>query len=169
MEATIDDLRVLLFEAVEDGFLVGFADGGGVYSPARRAIGELDPWQRYWFAEERVWWISQDAISRLARRIPSLAEALGEWHQRTPSINDTVNNFYANIRPQAQRRVFIPPEIAAAYRTLKLQPGAPAEDVATARRTLARQYHPDAGGGHAMMVAINLAADTILRWLRQSA
>jgi hypothetical protein len=166
MEAT--GLRVLLFEAVEDGFLIAFADSGGIYSPAVRAVISLDPWHRYWFAEERVWWISQDAISRLARRIPSLAEALEQWHQRTPSISDDVTSFYANIRPRAQRRVFIPPDIAAAYRVLKLQPGASAEDVAMARRALARQYHPDAGGGHAMMVSINLAADTILRWLRQT-
>jgi curved DNA-binding protein CbpA len=40
--------------------------------------------------------------------------------------------------------------------------------VTVARRSLARQYHPDAGGGHAMMVSINLAADSILRWLHQT-
>jgi curved DNA-binding protein CbpA len=51
---------------------------------------------------------------------------------------------------------------------LHLPPGASAEDVTQARRALARQYHPDAGGGHAMMVSINLAADSILRWLHQT-
>jgi len=165
METT--ELRVLLFEAVEDGFLIAFAGGGNVYFPARRVVAGLDPWQRRWIAEERIWWISQDAISRVARRVPALAEALEQWHQRSPRIEDDVTNFYASIRPRTQRRVFIPREIEAAYRVLNLQPGASAEDVTVARRALARQYHPDAGGGHAMMVSINLAADSILRWLRQ--
>src|SRR5512146_60196 len=165
MRAGATDLRVLLFEAVEDGFLVAFAGSEGIFSPAARAIIGLDPWQRRWIAQERLWWISQDAISRLARRVPALAEALEQWHQRTPRIEDDVNSFYANIRPRAHRRVFIPHDIVAAYRVLNLSPGAPAEAVTTARRTLARQYHPDAGGGHVMMVSINLAADSILRWL----
>lgn len=165
MEAT--DVRVLLFEAVEDGFLIAFA-GGDVFSPAVRVVVGLDPWQRRWIAEERIWWVSQDAISRLARRIPSLAEALDQWHQRSPSIADDVTSFYAHIRPRPQRRVFIPRDIETAYRLLNLPPGATAEDVTVARRTLARRYHPDAGGGHAMMVSINLAADSILRWLHQA-
>lgn len=162
------DLRILLFEAVEDGFLIAFAGGEGIFGPAVRAIVGLDPWQRRWIAEERIWWISQDAISRVARAIPPLAEALEHWHQRTPSIAEDVSSFYANIRSRAQRRVFIPRDIESAYRILNLPPGAPAEDVTVARRALARQYHPDAGGGHAMMVSINLAADSILRWLHQT-
>ena len=163
------ELRVLVFEAVEDGFLIAFASSEGAFSPARAAVSGLDPWQRHWIAEERIWWISQDAISRLARRIPALAEALEQWHQRTPSIEDDVTSFYANIRPRTQRRIIIPRDIMEAYRVLNLTPGAPAEAVATARRILARQYHPDAGGGHAMMVSINLAADSIVRWLHQTA
>lgn len=166
MDAT--DLRVLLFEAVEDGFLIAFAGGAGVFSPAVRYFVGLDPWQRRWIAEERIWWISQDAISRLARRIPALAEALEQWHQRSPSISEDVSSFYASIRPRAQRRIYIPRDIESAYRVLHLPPGASAEDVTQARRALARQYHPDAGGGHAMMVSINLAADSILRWLSQT-
>ncbi|HEX6540834.1 MAG TPA: hypothetical protein VF040_03690 [Ktedonobacterales bacterium] len=163
------DLRILLFEAVEDGFLIAFTGSDAVFSFAIRAVVGLDPWQRRWIASERIWWVSQDAISRLARRIPALAEALEQWHQRTPSIEDNVNSFYANIRQHTHRHVFIPRDIQSAYRVLNLPPGAPAEDVAAARRTLARQYHPDAGGGHAMMVSINLAADSILRWLHQEA
>lgn len=169
MRTGATDLRVLLFEAVEDGFLVAFTGGEGIFSPAARTIIGLDPWQRRWIAQERLWWISQDAISRLARRIPALAEALEQWHQRSPRIEDDVTSFYANIRPRPQRRIYIPRDIESAYRVLHLQPGAPAEEVTTARRSLARQYHPDAGGGHATMVSINLAADSILRWLRQSA
>lgn len=161
------ELRILLFEAVEDGFLISFTGGDGAISPAVRAFVGLDPWQRRWIAQERIWWVSQDAISRLARRIPALADALEQWHQRTPTIDDAVNSFYANIRPRVRRHVYIPRDIQAAYRVLNLPPGAPEEDVAVARRLLARQYHPDAGGGHAMMVSINLAADSILRWLRQ--
>jgi hypothetical protein len=51
--------------------------------------------------------------------------------------------------------------LEAAYQTLCLLPTAPDELVASAHRILARLHHPDVGGDHVKMVAINNAADTI--------
>jgi len=39
--------------------------------------------------------------------------------------------------------------------------------VAAARRALARRAHPDAGGRHESMVAINAATDLVLSWLNR--
>jgi hypothetical protein len=41
--------------------------------------------------------------------------------------------------------------------------------VLAARRILARSAHPDAGGEHHAMAAINNAADVCLTWLEQHA
>ncbi len=56
-----------------------------------------------------------------------------------------------------------------AFRALGLHPEADADDVRTARRRLARQAHPDAGGDHAAMASINAAAARALRALDERA
>jgi hypothetical protein len=48
-----------------------------------------------------------------------------------------------------------------AYRALHLQPTAPDELVTSAHRVLSKIHHPDRGGSHAEMVAINAAVDEI--------
>jgi molecular chaperone DnaJ len=48
-----------------------------------------------------------------------------------------------------------------AYAALLLREGAPAELVAAAYRTLAKLYHPDAGGDTAHMQRINAAAELL--------
>lgn len=50
-----------------------------------------------------------------------------------------------------------------AYAALWLREGAPAELVAAAYRTLAKLYHPDAGGETAHMQRINAAAELLRR------
>jgi len=53
--------------------------------------------------------------------------------------------------------------LAKAYRTLKLRPTATVNDVKTARRKMALQYHSDiTGGSDKKMAEINAAADLIL-------
>ena len=49
------------------------------------------------------------------------------------------------------------------WELLGLAPGASADEIHAARRRLAKQVHPDAGGDPAAMQAINAAADAALR------
>jgi hypothetical protein len=134
-----------------------------------RSILRLDPWQRRWLVEERVWWVADDAITRLARCLPALAEALSRWHLRSADDDAYLASAWAASAAPGQRAgtlfVYLPPTIEAAYSALGLRPGASALDVAAARRRLARRHHPDAGGEHGAMAAINDAADTAMRWL----
>jgi hypothetical protein len=151
------------FEEVEDGYLLAFAARGAMRGEALRAVAALDPWQRHWVPAERAWWISQDAITRLARRLPLVGTALDEWRQRPDDLAAYIASGVWNARPR--RIIVVPPEVAAAYRKLGLAPGASESDVVAARRTLARAHHPDTGGDHRVMVAINTATDTVMTWL----
>ena len=57
------------------------------------------------------------------------------------------------------------PEVARAYATLWLRPGAPLAVVKAAFRALAAQYHPDAGGDALAMRRLNDAYETLRRSL----
>lgn len=55
-------------------------------------------------------------------------------------------------------------EIARAYATLELSPDASPDDIKTAHRRLAAQYHPDSKtGNHERFLEIQAAYETILR------
>lgn len=160
-----EDVTVTRFEGVEDGYLVAFAVSRAVLSAALRVIVALDPWQRRWIQQEQAWWIADDAITLLARRLPAVRVALAEWQARPIDI---LGSLGASGWATARRRdVYVPRAVAAAYGRLGLEPGAPAVEVAAARRALARRAHPDAGGRHESMVAINAATDLVLSWLNR--
>src|SRR6266700_5343256 len=50
-----------------------------------------------------------------------------------------------------------------AYQILGLEPGAKAEDIVSAHRTLMKRVHPDLGGTNYLAASINAAKDTLLR------
>jgi hypothetical protein len=169
------DVRITLFEAVEDGYLLAFAAGESVFSAAMKAVVALDPWQRRWLPAERAWWIADDAISLLARRLPAVAEALDRWRAQPFDFAAYVADLAERLAGgsgassrRLRRPIYLPADVAIAYGKLRLAPGASAEEVRAARRSLARAHHPDAGGAHDAMVAINAAADTALRWLQRT-
>jgi len=164
-----ENLHVLWFEGIEEGYLVALA---GEYAAIRRASGiilALDMWQRCWLPEESAWWISDDAISLVARRIPEVDTAFQQW-RATPEPMPGEHSSQRRARRATGIRSgigIVPPKVASAYHVLGLAPGAPMEQVTAARRRLARQHHPDAGGSHATMAAVNAAADAVTTWLSE--
>jgi hypothetical protein len=164
-------LRIRMFKPVADGYLLAFAvEGAGRETTAAEkeaalAISALNPWQRRWLLQENAWWVADDAITLLARRLPVLADLLQTWLRRPPELD---GSSWSNLRDSTMYSVsLIPPAVAEAYGQLGLQPGAPAGQVLAARRQLARRHHPDRGGELARMTAINSATDIVTGWLRR--
>lgn len=157
-------VRVATLESLDDGFLLSF-EPSNPRGEAAKAVRSLDPWNRYWIPALRAWWVADDAVSQLSRRLPAVADALAEWRARPRDYmaEALASDYWRRLRPT--RPIFIPLHVVAAYHTLGLDPGAPAEQVIAARRAQARRHHPDSGGSHETMVAINHAADTVLEWL----
>ncbi len=164
-------LRILMFKAVADGYLLTFAaedhrsEAAAAEKAAAAAIAALNPWQRRWLLQERAWWIADDAITLLARRLPALSELLDQWLHRPPDAA----SYYADseLGSSLAGSYWFPPAIVVAYNKLGLPPGATEKQVLAARRQLARRHHPDSGGDLASMRAINSATDAILEWLRR--
>jgi DnaJ-class molecular chaperone len=90
--------------------------------------------------------------------------ALEQWRAQPDDLADWIASG-AWAMPRRRRLRCVPPAVAMAYRQLGLAPGASPEQVIAARRHLARRHHPDTGGQHAAMVAINTATDTVTGWL----
>ena len=164
-----ENLHVLWFEGLEEGYLVALAGEYEAIRGATRVIGALDMWQRCWLPDECAWWISDDAISLVARRVPEIEAAFQQWRERPepmPGEQSSHSSYRARRHSGIRSRIgIVPPKVASAYHVLELAPGAPAEQVTAARRRLARRHHPDAGGAHATMAAVNAAADLVMAWL----
>jgi hypothetical protein len=165
MRVLRDRVAITHFEAVEGGYLLALEASGDALATAYHAIVWLDPWQRHWIHEEHAWWIADDAITLLARRLPAVADALASWYLRPPEPLAFLDDDGWAVR--RRRIIHMPAAVVAAYGKLGLAPGSTAKDVRAARRALARREHPDAGGQHDAMVAINTATDIVLSWLSQ--
>ena len=103
--------------------------------------------EREFIPDEKAWWLSDWAYTYLTRSI-QFGKKKGRSQQGPSPFS-------------------LPKEITEAYQVLCITSDAPLELVKASQRILAKKYHPDTGGSHTAMVAINNAADTIIAWLEQ--
>ncbi len=157
-------VRIVRFELAgqladdSEGFLLAFAAAAPAdFMEALRAVRALPPWQRVWMPMAQVWWIHEDGLSMLARRLPELREHIRrEAHDR----------IWRMVAPQTLQWSWqlAPRHVRDAFIALALRCDASPDEVKAAYRTLAKRTHPDTGGSHAAMLALNAAYACALDW-----
>jgi|GEM_PF-3091313 len=108
--------------------------------------------QRRYLDEEQAWWIDSAVLMQVASWFGNFAQVLNSHPDRLRVLPD--------IGPS------LPQEIAQAFAALHLTPSASPELIKASQRLLAKQFHPDLGGNHMMMIEINQAADRALSWAK---
>jgi hypothetical protein len=144
------DVRVTRFDrAPDDGWWLAFACSDTErFAALVAAIRALPPHWREWAPNApggHAWWIADEAMSRLLRILPGLAE-------------------YAADRATAHCRDTCSDDTHEAFAALHLLPSAPPDVVKAAFRALAKAMHPDVGGDTAAMVRVSLAYERALAW-----
>lgn len=150
-------------EDESEGFLLAFAAATPAdFMEALRAVRSLPPWQRVWMPMAQVWWVHEDGLSMLARSMPELRDRIrAEAHDRV----------WRMVPPGTMQWGWqlAPRHIRDAFTALALRCDASPDDVKTAYRALAKRTHPDKGGSHAAMLALNAAYACALDWAQQMA
>ena len=133
---------------------VGFKYDGQGWDLVKDALKEIPG--AHWLASTKEWAIP----AAYHRRVLAWAK---EWFD-TAEITD-----YSRVdEPRRESRREAPQQRPAspldqAYRALFLQPGAPPWAVTAVYRAAARELHPDVGGSHERMVAVNRAVEALRR------
>jgi hypothetical protein len=157
-------VRIVRFELAgqledeSEGYLFSFAAATPAdFMEALRAVRALPPWQRVWMPMAQVWWIHEDALSMLARRLPELHDRIRQVaHDRVLRIAQPYTFQWA--------WQFAPRDVRDAFTALSLRCDASPDEVKTAYRALAKKTHPDRGGSHGAMLALNAAYACALDW-----
>jgi hypothetical protein len=132
-------------EPCEDGYIIAWQASNLQWGRVLEIIKSIPREEREFLPEEKAWWLSAWAYEYLTSYIQFGKKR--ERSQRSPNPSS------------------LPQQIAEAYQVLCITPNAPMELVKAAQRVLAKQYHPDRGGSHTAMVAVNNAADIVTNWL----
>lgn len=168
-----ETVQILRWEyvAAMGGYMLMFrAADSDAFAEALACVKDVPAMLRRWLPAERAWWIHTAAANVLINDFPALRAYVAAHAGRTGGSSGSSGSSGSTGRASSSSsaRLTRPPEgVAAAFAALHLTPSAPVELVAAARRVLARRNHPDAGGSHAAMVAVNNAADTCERWIAE--
>lgn len=131
---------------------VGFKFDGQEWNLVKDALKEIPG--AHWSAPTKVWVIP----AAYHRRVLAWAK---EWFDA-----GEISDLSQEDEPRWESRQEAPqqrpaPPLDAAYRALFLQPCAPPWAVTAVYRAAAKELHPDAGGSHDRMVAVNRAVETL--------
>ena len=102
--------------------------------------------------------MTADDIQELLRRFRANYSYAQAWGQQTSSANHFGTGFIYESRPT------LPREAREAFSLLGIDPPATAEEVNRAYKAKALVTHPDRGGDHAEMVALNKAREVALKY-----
>jgi hypothetical protein len=199
---TQQELRITRIQCVDGWWELSFTADPETFARTVDAIKALPLLDRRWDPRNprgRCWLISSEGMRRLAATTPLLhtlmeharrtqAEAEQErirqrqrqqeearrrqqeeqarWREQYRTSGDPFS-YRANTNSNS-----VPANISQALATLYLTAGAPLSVIKAAYKALAVEHHPDHGGSHERMKAINVAYDLVTKWKsseRQSA
>ena len=161
-------VRIVRFEPAgqledeSEGYLFAFAAASPTdFAEALHAVRSLPPWQRIWLPMAQVWWVHEDSLSMLARRIPDL------WARIKQEVAERPTRLCTPRSVQWAWQL-APRHVRDAFTALSLRCDASPEEVKTAYRVHAKRVHPDKGGSHSAMLALNIAYACALDWSIQT-
>jgi hypothetical protein len=157
-------VRILRFESAgkladeTEGYFLSFAAASpAAFQAAVQAVRTLPAWQRVWLPGAQLWWVHEDGLSLLARRLPNLQARM--WQ----AVYER-----AQGEGSAQTRRLLwqlaPRHVVDAFAVLSLRCDATSDQVKSAYRALAKKVHPDRGGSHSAMLSLNRAYTCALEW-----
>lgn len=154
MAVLIEDLSV-----VAGGYVLRFrAPARDDFDDMRLRIKALSAHEAQWqpgaFGGRGGWWLSRAAFDKVG----PLFRNYREVRQRLE----------AEARGGSSPPL-IPLQVEQAFSVLHLRPTAPPWVVQAVYRVLAKRSHPDAGGSHEAMKALNLAYEQALAWAERHA
>ena len=151
----------ILWRITDDWYVLRFRAPGTAFQATLAEVKDLPAWMRRWDREllngHGAWWISASGLAQLARLFRNYATLRAQADAAYAQWREEARAQEARQQARQTRRRGLPRQVAAAYRVLDLQPSASLTDIKQAYRGLAQVLHPDHGGKHTAMVALNAA------------
>lgn len=159
-------LTVLIWD--DDGWLMRFyASDTDIFQATLAHMKALALYERFWDPEacagKGAWWIAPAALARLAPFFSNYHQMRceAEWERA-----EAEREREQEARRSQEQQWRLPAQEARAFALLSVSPFATLAQVQTAYRTLALRHHPDWGGTHEQMVALNLAYEVACAFAR---
>jgi DnaJ-domain-containing protein 1 len=187
------EIKITRLECVNGAWRFAFScSDTDAFERIVEAVKALPLITRRWDPRSKHWLITDEGMRLLAAANPALWEMMDRAKRERADQARQAEERRARERRRAQeeeqarwREQFrasdgpfgyrpnsysssIPPAVASALRTLYVTPNAPFSVIQAAYRALAKEAHPDAGGSHERMKAINIAFDAASAWAKSN-
>lgn len=137
-----------------------------------RAHAKWEPTYAWEDEKQGAWWV-QDRLLHdcYIDRFENILEAINEV-ERNSGHQWIARRRASSARKRTRSRTYthtytsvIPPSLLSDYALLAIGPGATLKDAKDSYRSLAKRYHPDAGGTHQGFIALQQSYERVTRWL----
>jgi hypothetical protein len=163
-ELRIHRIEACTADTLRDGIWLRFryTPDTKVFLAGKAALMTLPTRCRRWNPKEKAWWLNEEGLRQLAKRVYCVGYALAGWDKSFADVSA------GRAKEQAEHMRFTLPKTSAeAFAALGLHVGAPMPQVLHARRFLARSEHPDVGGTTRAMQRLNVAVDLCDCWWQE--
>jgi len=130
-----------------EGYIIAWrATSSALWRDVLDRVRGLPKAMRFYLPDETAWFVDELVIERLASCFDNFTAAIEGGLDAAPVGHS------------------MPREVVEAFTALYVLPGAPFEVVQAVYRVLSKRLHPDLGGDHRAMAAINAAYELVEAW-----